>query len=232
MKKTAIITGAGGNLGKATVSLFLKEGYRVIATVSPGKTLGYEVDGDIIVENVDLSDESNVQQFVEKYSANEDSIDAALLLVGGFAMGNVEHTDINLINKMIKLNFTTAYNLAKPIFAKMQKQKNPGRIILIGSRPAILPKEGKNAVAYALSKSLIFTLADLLNAEENTKKVVTNVIVPGTIDTETNRKSMPKADFDDWVSPEEIAENMLWLCSDKAGSLRNTTLKIYGDLKN
>ena len=45
--KTVIITGAAGNLGKACVEKFLAEGYKVIATVTPGKTLGYEVKGDI-----------------------------------------------------------------------------------------------------------------------------------------------------------------------------------------
>ena len=118
------------------------------------------------------------------------------------------------------------------LFLKMSLQETPSRIILVGSRPAIIPKEGKNAVAYALSKSLMFTLADLLNAESNSNKVVANVIVPGTIDTEANRQAMPDANFDDWVSPEEIADNMGWLCSDKAASLRGTRLKIYGGLKD
>jgi NAD(P)-dependent dehydrogenase (short-subunit alcohol dehydrogenase family) len=232
VKKTVIITGASGNLGRASVTIFLKEGYRVIATVSPNKTLDYEVNGDITVEEVDLSDESGVERFMKKYSSHDNTIDAALLLVGGFAMGNIENTDSAQINKMLKLNFFTAYNLAKRIFAKMKSQSSAGRIILVGSRPAIVPSEGKNVVAYALSKSLIFTLADLLNAESNSNKLVTNVIVPGIIDTEINRQSMPDANFDDWVTPEDIAENMVWLCSDKATSLRNTKLKVYGNLKN
>ena len=45
MKKNVLITGASGNLGKATVTKFIKEGYKVIATVTPGKTLGFSVDG-------------------------------------------------------------------------------------------------------------------------------------------------------------------------------------------
>ncbi len=232
MKKTAIITGAGGNLGQASVKQFLKAGYRVVATISPGKSLGYDVEGEIIVKELDLSDDTSVVNFVDGLSRENYTIDAALLLVGGFAPGNIAKTDSDQIKKMMTLNFYTAFTLAKQLFLKMNQQELPGRILLVGSRPAIIAKEGKNAVAYALSKSLMFTLADLLNAENNSKKVVTNVIIPGTIDTEANRKAMPDANFNDWVSPEEIADNMLWLCSDRAVSLRNTTLKIYGDLKN
>lgn len=232
MIKSAIITGASGNLGKAAVLKFLDAGYQVIATISPGKTLGYEAKGNLIVEEVNLTDEVNVKNFIKKYTSTDFQIDAALLLAGGFAPGNIEMTDEAQLTKMFNLNFNTAFNLARPIFNKMKDQQRLGRIIFVGSRPAIKPHEGKNAVAYALSKSLIFTLADLLNAESNSIKVVSNVIVPGTIDTKINRQSMPKANFDDWVSTEEIVENMLWLCSDSAISLRNTRLEIYGNLKN
>ncbi len=49
MKKNVLITGASGNLGKATVDKFLKEGYNVLATVTPGKTLGFPGTGSTIV---------------------------------------------------------------------------------------------------------------------------------------------------------------------------------------
>jgi len=108
------------------------------------------------------------------------------------------------------------------------EQPEGGRIILIGARPALFANEGKNAVAYALSKSLVFKLAELLNAEGQSKKVITTVIVPGTIDTAANRNAMPEADFSQWVNPEAIAETMLFLCSENASAWREPIIKMFG----
>ena len=93
----------------------------------------------------------------------------------------------------------------------------------------MIPKDGKNVIAYALSKSLLFNLAEYLNAEGASQNVVTSVIVPSTIDTPANRESMPKADFSKWVRPEEIAGVMEFICSQKADSVREPVYKIYGN---
>ena len=228
MKRNILITGANGNLGKATVEKFLKEGHRVIALVSPGKSLGFEVNGDIVVEEANLTDETSTGAVITKIASDNKSIDVALLLVGGYASGSVFETNGALLKKMYSQNFETTYFAARPIFSEMVKQSSGGRIILIGARPALLAKDGKSSLAYALSKSLIFKLADFLNAEGSSKNVLCSVIVPSTIDTPVNRTTMPAADFSSWVKPEAIAEVMAFAASDTAGALRDMVLKVYG----
>jgi NAD(P)-dependent dehydrogenase (short-subunit alcohol dehydrogenase family) len=225
MKKNVLITGASGNLGKATVDKFLKEGYNVIATVTPGKSLGFTAE--VKTYEADLTDEAVVNKVVAKIISDHSTLDAALLLVGGFAAGNIQKTDGALLNKMFALNFDTAYFVARPVFQQMVVQPKGGKIVLVGSRPALTPKDGKNTLAYALSKSLIFKLADFLNAEGSSKNVTTSVIVPSTIDTEVNRKAMPDKDFSTWVKPEDIAEAMAFLCSENGNALREPVLKLY-----
>ena len=58
--------------------------------------------------------------------------------------------------------------------------------------------------------------------------MVTHIIVPSIIDTAVNRTAMPNANFSDWVKPEDIAETMAFLCSDKASAVRDTVVKMYG----
>lgn len=226
MKKNVLITGASGNLGKATVDKFLKEGYNVIATVTPGKTLGFAAGG-VKTYEADLTAEDAVNKVVGQIISDHSTLEAALLLVGGFAAGNIEKTDGALLKKMFALNFDTAYFVARPVFKQMVTQPDGGKIVLVGSRPALQPKDGKNTLAYSLSKSLIFKLADFLNAEGSSKNVTTSVIVPSTIDTEVNRKAMPDKDFSAWVKPEEIAEAIAFLCSESSKPLRETVLKLY-----
>ncbi len=229
MKKTVIITGATGNLGKAAVNRFIQEGYSVVATVSPGKSLGYSINGDLETAEVDLTDETNVKLFVQRVTETHSQIDAALLLVGGYAGGNIDKTDGTLLKKMYSLNFETAYFVARPVFQQMMTQPEGGRLVFVGSKPGLNPEDGKNNLAYGLSKSLIFKLAEYLNAEGAGKNVVSQVIVPSTIDTPANRAAMPNAKFSDWITPEEIAGAMLFLTGKEGSVLRETVLKIYGN---
>ena len=165
--KTAIVTGASGNLGQAVVKKFLSEGYNVIGTIIPNDPVSIDIDDPKFEKVVvNLMDEENAQQFVEDVVKKHGSVDAAVLTVGGFAMGKIAETKTADIMKQYKLNFETAYNSARPAFMQMMKQGS-GRIFIIGSKPGLDAKNGKGMVAYGLAKSLIFRLAELMNATES-----------------------------------------------------------------
>ena len=142
------------------------------------------------------------------------------------AAGNLEKTTAADIQKMVNLNFITAFNTVKPIFLKM-KEKGEGRIFLIGARPAINMSDSTGILAYGISKSMIFRLAELLNAEAKGTSVVVHVIVPSTIDTPQNRKSMPDVNPEKWVRPSQIADIIHFYCSPAADPIREPVIKIY-----
>ena len=227
--KTAIVTGASGNMGQAVARKFLDEGYNVVGTIIPNDPVPFEID-DTKLEKVivDLMDEADSEKFIQHVIAKYGSIDAVVLTVGGFAMGKIADTKTSDIHKQYKLNFETAYNVARPVFVQMMLQGS-GRIFIIGSRPGISAKEGKGMVAYGLGKSLIFRLAELMNDEAKGQNVVTSVVVPSTIDTPQNRKSMPEAKFENWVKPEAIADAIYFYCTDAAAPLREPLIKLYNN---
>jgi len=228
MNKTIIITGASGNLGKATVEKLVTQGYNIIVTVAPNTKLGfYEDHPQVDIQYVDLMDEPGVEGMINLALKKYGSIHAALLLVGGYAGGSIKDTVGSAINKMIGLNFETAYNVARPVFNHMITENN-GRIIFIGARPALKAVDGKNNLAYGLSKSLLFKLAEYLNAEAKDKNVVCSIIVPSTMDTPANRKHIPDADFSKWVKPDDVADLMAYIISEKGAALREPVLKMYG----
>lgn len=225
--KTVIVTGATGNMGQAVVNKFIQEGYFVIGTVIHNDNTPINFPADKFKKIVvDLGDENESGKFVEEVISKHQNIDAAVLTVGGFAMGSIANTKTSDIEKQYKLNFETAYNVARPVFVQMMKQ-NSGRIFIIGSKPGLTSKSGKSMVAYGLAKSLIFRLAELMNDEAKGKNVVTTVVVPSTIDTPPNRKAMPEANFDNWVKPEAIADVIYWHCTEEAAILREPVLKVY-----
>lgn len=222
--KVAIITGSTGNLGKAVAGKFLENDYHVIGTVDPKK--GENDAGNSGVEEVeiDLLNEENASRFVEESISKHKEIDVAVLTAGGFNMNGISNTHTTDIFKQFQLNFETAYNIARPVFLQMLKQ-NSGRLFLIGSKAGMNANNAKGVVAYSLSKSLLFRLAEIMNAEAKGKNVVVSVVVPSTIDTPENRKSMPDADFSTWQTPEQIAEVIYFYCTEAAKGLKKPIIQ-------
>jgi NAD(P)-dependent dehydrogenase (short-subunit alcohol dehydrogenase family) len=227
--KNVIVTGASGNMGQAIVKKFQAEGYHVIGTMLANDTTPLQFDiTNFEKAEVDLLNEEASANFIHSVAEKFKTIDAVVLTVGGFVTGAVAETSTADIIKQIQLNFETAYNIVRPVFVQMKKQ-NKGRIFMTGSKPGLHSFHGIGLVAYSLGKSLIFRLADLMNDEVKGMNVFTSVIVPSTIDTPQNRKSMPGAKFCDWVKPEDIADVIYYYCSDKASALRDPVIKIYGN---
>ena len=227
--KTAIVTGASGNLGQAVVKQFLGKGYYVIGTIIPNDPVTIDIkDKNFETVIADLMNEEASQKFVGSVVAKQASIDAAILTVGGFAMGKIADTKTSDVVKQIRLNFETAYNVARPLFNQMMKQNN-GRIFMVGSRPGSDMHNSKGMAAYGMAKSLIFRLAELMNDEAKGNNVVTSVIVPSTIDTHQNRQSMPDADFSKWVTAEAIAETIYFYCTPEASVIREPVIKVYNN---
>ena len=224
MAKNIFITGATGNLGKATVDYLKKQGYQLIGTTRPGK---FSESDNIDLFECDLTDETSVSNCFEQIKSKYDELYGAVLLAGGFGMGNILDSSKEDILNMYHLNFMTAYLTSRECI-KWMNEKGGGQIIFTGAKPA-LEGGGSALLPYALSKSSVIQLADLINANDELKNIRASVIVPSVIDTPPNRESMPDANFDDWVKPIKIAQNIGYLLSETANTLRGTVLKIYAN---
>lgn len=226
--KTAIITGASGNLGQAVVKKFSDKDYNVIGTIHNKQELKNYNEKNIEEVELDLLKEEDCQNFVDGIVLKNKTIDVAILTAGGFAMGDIAKTKTSDIAKQYQLNFETAYNIARPVFLQMLKQ-GTGRIFLIGSRQGLDILKGKGAIGYGFSKSLLFRLAEVMNEEAKGKNVVVNVVVPSTIDTPQNRESMPEADFNSWVATSQIANIIYFYSSEEGSAIREPVIKVYNN---
>ncbi len=220
---TCLITGAHGNMGRAIAERFLRDGFIVVGAdaSAPRTPVAYES------HVVDLTREDDANAFVQSAISAHTTIDVAVLTVGGFAMGSIAETKSADIMQQCTLNFETAYNVARPVFLQMMKQ-GTGRLFLVGARPALSPVDSKGMVAYALAKSLVFRIAEIMNEEAKGSNVAVGVVVPSIIDTPQNRSAMPHAEFAKWVSPGQIAELIAFHASEQASSLRESLIKVYG----
>ena len=225
MPSTILITGANGNLGTTVVKKFLDAGFRVIAIDANDDHLQF-ASGNSAFQfySVNLVDEAAVDSLLEGL-LNKETISAGFLLAGGFAMGKFGETAATEMRRMIDLNFFTTYSIARQLYRSMQS-KGHGRLVFMGARPALEPKAAQNMSAYAISKSMIFRLAEVINAESKDVDITASVIVPATIDTPPNRSSMPNADFSKWVTPAQIADLLMVIVSETGAPLKETILKM------
>src|SRR5271154_1332688 len=114
--KTVIITGANGNMGTAVTKEFLDKNYRVIVTIANESSKSdFQSNANLEILVVNLTDENESMAFVRNSIKKYGVIDAALLLVGGFAMGDIAATTGDELHKQIALNFETAYYVTRPL---------------------------------------------------------------------------------------------------------------------
>lgn len=81
---------------------------------------------------------------------------------------------------------------------------------------------------YAASKAGALALFESLAADVKPYHINVNSVLPSIIDTPANRKPTPKADFSKWPKPEEIAQVILFLCSEQARVIHGAAIPVYG----
>jgi NAD(P)-dependent dehydrogenase (short-subunit alcohol dehydrogenase family) len=125
---------------------------------------------------------------------------------------------------MYALNVLTALNTSHAAIPHLQASP-AGRIVNIGAMGAL--QAGSGMGPYAASKAGVHRLTEALAAEHK-GKITVNAVLPSTIDTAANRTSMPKADFSKWVTPQELADVILFLVSDAASAVTGALIPVNG----
>lgn len=219
-KKVVLITGGSGALGQTVVPAFVQAGARVVSAVR--RSSANQAKDQVEIE-VDVTNEEDVQKLVGEVIRKEGCIDALINLVGGFALGPVIETDASLWQRMLALNLTSAFLLSKAVLPHMQ-QRRTGRIVHVAARAAMEPFPG--AAAYIVSKSGLVALIRVLAMELTGSGVTVNGILPATVDTPANRRSMPDTDPSKWVRPESLAQALIFLASDEADQISGAVMPV------
>jgi NAD(P)-dependent dehydrogenase (short-subunit alcohol dehydrogenase family) len=224
MGRTILITGAGGQLGTAVTNHFIARQWSVVAVDrSPQDRLAHD---RLHAYTCDLSDESDVERTFTKIFGAHGDVEAAAFLAGGFSMGEILDTGTKDIDRMISLNFKTAYHAARASIRHFQ-QNQGGNLVFIGAKPAMEIESAPSMVAYALSKSMVVRFAEVINAMKAKPLVRASVIAPSIIDTPANRNAMPDADFSAWVKPEAIGGAIEFILSEDGSNLKQPVFRMY-----
>jgi NAD(P)-dependent dehydrogenase (short-subunit alcohol dehydrogenase family) len=230
--KVVLIAGGTGGLGKSVSLAFLAEGAKTIVTYrSEAEFSGLRQNagpGAALLEGhtADVTDEIAVRNLVEAIVTRHGHLDVLVNTVGGYAGGiKLWDHEKKTFEQMLALNLRSGYSLVRAAVAPMLKQKS-GAIVNVAAKAAV--DHGGGAAAYAASKAAAVAMIDSLAEDLKGTGVRANSILPSIIDTETNRKAMPDADFATWPKPEDIAAVVLFLASDKAKVINGAAVPVYG----
>lgn len=222
-EKVIVVTGASGALGRVVVEIALARGARV-AAVDYAAASAAPTQHRLELGGVDLTDAAQASKAIDAAAAHFGKLDALINIAGGFAFETVAEGDPKTWARMVALNVTTALNASRAAIPHLLASR-AARIVNIGAFGAL--QAGSGMGAYAASKSGVHRLTEALAAEHK-GKITVNAVLPSIIDTAANRDSMPKADFSKWVTPQELAEVILFLASDAASAVTGALLPVTG----
>ncbi len=224
-----IITGGTGALGAEVVAAFLEAGAVCsVPCLHPSKVEDFEYkdhDNLYLQPDVDLTDEQQTLDFYDKAVNRQGTLRGSVHIAGGFTMDSFKKLNKKDFMKQIDMNLVTCFNICR---AAVQQMKSGGRIVNVSSRPGIELRKGAGRIPYATSKAGVAALTTSLSEELVDDDILVNAIAPSTIDTPSNRKSMPDADFERWTKPQELATQILYLVSYQNKITRGAVVPVYG----
>jgi NAD(P)-dependent dehydrogenase (short-subunit alcohol dehydrogenase family) len=226
----ALVAGGTGGLGRAVSVAFLEEGATVVVTyrrLSEFEDLRRAAGAHasrLEGHAVDVTNDDAVHQMISSVVAKHGRLDAMTNAVGGYAAGwKLWEAEPTILDQMLSLNLYSGYVLSRSVVPAMLKQGH-GAIVNVASAAAI--DHAASAAAYAASKAAAVAMVDSLAADLKGTGIRANSILPSIIDTEANRRAMPDADFAKWPKPRDIAQVILFLCSDDAKLIHGSAIPV------
>jgi NAD(P)-dependent dehydrogenase (short-subunit alcohol dehydrogenase family) len=228
-KQTVIVTGAAGNLGRATAAAFAAAGARCVLLDNneQGLRAAFGQDSaDRISLVADLADQEALDRAVEKALATFGRVHVLCNLAGGFRMGHPVHdTPPDIWRLMIELNAGSLMRMSHAVVPHMIAA-GVGKIVNVAAMGGL--RGGANMGAYAAAKSAVMRLTESMAFELRDKNINVNCVLPSTIDTPANRADMPKADPKRWVDPRALADVIMFLASDRARAMHGAAVPVVG----
>ena len=219
------VTGASGSLGRAVVQALQAAGAIVAAIDYAPATNEAAVSGVHVFGGIDLSAEGAAGKVFASIGNELGGLDALVNIAGTFRWEKVENGNLATWDLLFNVNLRTAVASSMAALPLLLRGGN-GRIVNIGAAGAV--KAGAGMGAYAASKAGVFKLTEALAEELKDRNITVNAILPTTIDTPANRKDMPDADFSRWVKPEQIADVIVFLLSDRAQAITGALIPVAG----
>jgi NAD(P)-dependent dehydrogenase (short-subunit alcohol dehydrogenase family) len=242
--KVIIITGASSGIGRATAIKFAGKGAKIVAVGRNETELNSLRDeantgsGEIFPHLADLSEISQIERLVTDTVDNFKKIDILINSAGIIASGSIEDTSLESWDKMFDVNLRSVFYIIQKSIPHLEKTR--GSIVNVSSVTGL--RAFPNVLAYCVSKAGIDQLTRCIALELAPKKIRVNAVNPGVVQTNLHKRSgMTEDDYQKFLEhskhthplgrpgqPDEIAELIYFLASDKSSWITGATYEIDG----
>jgi NAD(P)-dependent dehydrogenase (short-subunit alcohol dehydrogenase family) len=227
--KVVLITGPAGGLGQAVTRRFAEAGAR-LALMERSQEKLYQAFGDledaILIGGADVTSEESINQAVKTVIIETGQIDVLVNIAGGWHGGTPVHeTDPSVFDFLMNLNARSVFLMARAVVPHMLEREQ-GVIVSIAAKAA-LGARANNGI-YSASKSAIVHITESMAAGLKHHNINVNCVLPSIIDTPANREMMSNADFSKWVTPDALADVIMFLASDAARAIHGAAIPVFG----
>jgi NAD(P)-dependent dehydrogenase (short-subunit alcohol dehydrogenase family) len=240
----AVVTGASSGIGRATALLFAKNGWSVVAFGRNENELNAlrddsrDTDGTIRIHLGDITETSQVDRLVSDTIDNLGRIDALINAAGIIKSGNIEDTTLDDWDKMMNVNIRSAFYLMQKCIPHLAATK--GNVVNVSSVTGT--RAFPNVLAYCVSKAATDQLTRCTALELAPKGIRVNAVNPGVVITNLHKRGgMSEEAYEKFLDnaknthpigrpgrPEEVAELICYLASEKAAWITGATYEIDG----
>ncbi|HZT58202.1 MAG TPA: glucose 1-dehydrogenase [Pyrinomonadaceae bacterium] len=242
--RAALITGATSGIGRATALRFAEEGARValVARSAEGlKDVAGEIEnlgGEAVGISADVMNESDAERAVSETVERLGGLDVLVNAAGIISNGTVENTSLADWDVMMNVNLRSVFHLMQ--LSAPHLEKRPGNVVNVSSVTGLRAFPG--VLAYCVSKAGVDQLTRCAALELAPKGVRVNAVNPGVVVTEIHRRGgMNEENYAAFLersktthpigrvgTPDEVAELILYLASDRASWVTGATYSIDG----
>lgn len=245
--RIALVTGASGGIGAAVVAALLDEGATVVATDSSAESLarltGKHDPARLVAAPLDVTDAAAVAALVDRVEAESGPVDILANVAGVLSTTLVADTGLAEWQRVFAVNATGVFLVSQAVAARMQPRRR-GVIVTVSSNAAGIPRHGMAAYAASKAASTMFTRC--LGLELAPHGIRCNIVAPGSTLTPmqeamwtdengptrviagspgTFRTGIPLGRI---AAPEDIADAVVFLASDRARHITMTDLYVDG----
>ncbi|MBP9665211.1 MAG: SDR family oxidoreductase [Pyrinomonadaceae bacterium] len=242
--KVVIVTGASSGIGRAAAALFAKSGATVVAVGRNEKELkllvaeAKDAEGTIRAHLADVREDSNLERIVADCIQKHKRIDVLVNSAGIIKNGTLENTTLDEWDRMMNINLRSVFMLAQRCLPHLIASK--GNIVNVSSVAGT--RAFPNVFAYCVSKAAVDQFTRCAALELGPKGVRVNAVNPGVVVTNLHKRGgMEEQAYKAFLEhstethpigrvgkPDEVAELICYLASDKAGWITGATYAIDG----
>ncbi|MCL4820431.1 MAG: SDR family oxidoreductase [Vicinamibacteria bacterium] len=226
-----VVTGATGFLGREVCRELLARGAQVAVPYRGARSWDdlREALGDpsaLWGAPADLADPASMESFAAEAARTFGHLDGLAAVAGAWTgSGPLEGAPVEEWRRMLSANLDTFWSATRAVLPHLLA-RGAGSVVAVGARAAT--EGGAGAAAYVVAKAGVAALTRVLALENRERGVRFNCVVPGTIDTPSNRRDMPGADFTRWTAPAAIASVIAYLLSPASAPATGAVIPVDG----